>query len=437
MSAVGGMQRIAAGAAPLHLLQSRLLSALFFLGPCGMFFLPLPGVGSLRSFYFVTALINVVALMSLRLRHLVQHGIIGLIAFIAACSAFYAYGSFDAEQGLALNPMVRFVVLLNLLWGFYNAATWLAGRPADDLQRLLLVSYKGFLAVFLCGGLLYILYVTGASALYSRFVSLEQEAYGYIRFSPGTYPNEFGIICSFYGVLSISLYGHTSKPRYLAFFLLAMAGMFLASTRAAYITAAVGLLTVFIRFPDPQARVQMLLFSAGSAPLLMLVLSYFSFDLIGVLQAGYEALASGRGSSGERALDWTRALREFSDSYLFGSGFESQAASQLHNVPLQFLHGLGLLPLFAITVLAVLFFWLQHASGAVTLNTGSERLRRHLSLIRWILFQHVFIFALTNHNQAHFFTWLLFAMACMKFECRGDLAMKVNGNCTKLEDKAA
>lgn len=398
-------------------LDGSILKALFFLGPCGMFFTPFAGIGSLRTFYFLVAAVNLLAFIRLRPKDLPQHGLIALIACIAACSALYGYTRYDPAQGIALNPLVRFLVLLNLLWGFYNISILLASRSGEYLLGLIGVSYKGFLTVLLAGGLLYVMYVTGrgAPALYSRVVSLEQEAYGYVRFSPGTYPNEFGIICSFFSMLSICLYGRSFKRRYVLFFLLSVAGMFLASTRAAYITAALGLLTILIAYPSRRARGAFALLSLLSVPLLLVALSYLSFDVLGVIRSGYEALVSGRGSSAQRAQDWTRALREFYDHYAFGSGFESLEASQLHNVPLQLLYGLGLLPFFAIATLAVLFFWVQWRGRLSAIHFADAFDLRYASLLRWILLQHVLVFALTNHNQAHFFTWLLFLLACLRF----------------------
>lgn len=396
------------------------LKALFFLGPCGMFFTPFPGVGSLRTFYILVALVNLMSIARLRSTHLAQHGLLALIAGVAACSALYAYGDYTAAQGIAMNPIVRFLVLLNLLWGFYNISDWLANRDGEGLLYLIEQSYRGFITISLIGGVLYAMYVSGAgmAALYPHFVSLEQEAYGYIRFSPGTYPNEFGIISSFFTILSILLYDRYRQSRYLVWLMLSLVGLFLASTRAAYITAFLGLLTVLMLHPDRRTRLLIIALPVVVLPPLAALLSYLSFDVIAVVVGGYEALLSGRGSSAQRAQDWSQAIREFLDQYLFGSGFESLSASQLHNVPLQLLHGLGILPLFAIAVPALIFFVVQKRGAVSVVYFRTENAARTARLIRLVLAEHVLIFALTNHNQAHFFTWLLFLLACLTFRSR-------------------
>ncbi|GAB2795303.1 hypothetical protein GCM10027040_22140 [Halomonas shantousis] len=285
------------------------------------------------------------------------------------------------------------------------------------LEKIIEASFWGFCLVFLLGGALYFLYTSGVIGrdIYTRFVTLDQQAYGYVRLSPGTYPNEFGIICSFYAIYALCRYGKTYKLYNLALALLFVCGVFLASTRAAYVTLAFGLLAITFLYPKRIVRIQYLIVISTFLPLVLIALSYISFNVIEVVTVGFDSLVNGSGSSQIRENDWKEAIDDLMQNISFGVGFESPYASTLHNVPLQLLYGFGAVPIAVVALLLFAFYYAQRAKGAdIVFNNAFDA--KYMGLLRLVLAAHVFLFALTNHNQTHFFTWALFFLTCFRFK---------------------
>jgi len=285
-----------------------LLRLIFFLGPTGIFFTPILDIGSLRTFYFVTAIINIVCLWRVAKRDLAHYGALVLISLILFFSSSFCLVSLDYDVPLYVNPVVRVVVICNLMFGFFNISrVILNSQRLDILQVLLSDSFKGFCCVFFLGLVLYVGYISGkvSSDFYNRFTTLEQTAYGYSRFSPGTYPNEFGVICSFYALYAVLL--SQRKKRAVAYLLLSavfMIGVFLTSTRAAYITLVVGYVYIVFSVPSLIRRLVLCLLPLLFAPTVVVVLNAFSFDVIDVITRGYDSAANQTGSSNVRMEDW-------------------------------------------------------------------------------------------------------------------------------------
>lgn len=406
-----------------------LLRLTFFLGPTGIFFTPVPGIGSLRTFYFVTVIINAVCLWRVVKRDLAHYGVLALIFLILFFSSSFCLVSLSYDVPLYVNPVVRVVVICNLMFGFFNISRLiLKSRRPDILQVLLSDSFKGFCCVFFLGLALYIGYISGkvSSDLYNRFTTLEQTAYGYSRFSPGTYPNEFGVICSFYALYAVLL--SQMKKRVVAYLLLSvvfMAGVFLTSTRAAYITLVIGYAYIAFSIPGLMRRLVLCLLPVLFAPVVMMVLGAFSFDVIDVISRGYDSAANQTGSSNVRMEDWEAALDDLLDNFYFGVGFESPKAYSLHNLPLQIAYGLGLLGTALLVFSFIIFAYINSKSTwAIRVFYSSDG--NFLRTVRMVLLFHVMIFGLTNHNQAHFFTWMLFALCCIRIRTCGSVPRSSN-----------
>lgn len=303
--------------------------------------------------------------------------------------------------------------------GFYNISRLvIPSRRPDILNTLISDSFKGFCCVFFLGLALYLGYVSGRvpTDIYNRFTTLEQTAYGYSRFSPGTYPNEFGIICSFYAIYALL----RSQQKDGSFFYLIlstifMTGIFLTSTRAAYITLLLSYAYSALFAPSVGRRLILSVLPIALAPLVVMTLNVFSFDVLDVINRGYESAANQTGSSNVRLEDWNAAIDDLLDHLFFGVGFESPKAYSLHNLPLQIIYGLGLIGTSLLLVIFVAFTYLSKNSPRNTLHFQPEDFC-FLKMIRFVLLIHVLIFGLTNHNQAHFFTWMLFSLYCLKLK---------------------
>ncbi|MDF3932267.1 O-antigen ligase family protein [Pseudomonas citronellolis] len=392
------------------------LRAAFLLGPTGIFFTPIPGIGSLRTFYFTAAAINLLSLFGTARRASHHLLILFFIFILLLFSASHALLEASDDLPFYTNPIIRVLVIANLMFGFFNAAQWiLASRTPNLAEKLLHDSYIGFCLVFFLGMILYLGYINGKlpATLYNRFITLDQVAYGYSRFSPGTYPNEFGILCSFYALYSLILLQRKRRLVYVALATTFAAGIFLTSTRAAYLTLIGGYLYLILRPPTRRARLQLLAFAGLSVPAVIALLSYISFDIFAVVMTGYESAANGTGSSSVRLHGWNSAFRDLMENLLWGVGIESPKAYSLHNLPLQIFYGLGLLGSTLLAAGALLFAY-HNQKSTWNLCHCEPLAYSCLSATRAVLAIHVVIFGLTNHNQAHFFTWMLFALTCLK-----------------------
>ncbi|MBD9680034.1 O-antigen ligase family protein [Pseudomonas sp. PDM18] len=399
-----------------------MLRLTFFLGPTGIFFTPVPGIGSLRSFYFATAIVNIVFLCRMAKRDLPHYGALMVIFLILFLSSSFCLISLSYDVPLYLNPVVRVLVICNLMFGFFNVSRMILNSCRKDiLQVLLSDSFKGFCCVFFLGLALYVGYIAGKvpSDIYNRFTTLEQEAYGYSRFSPGTYPNEFGVICSFYALYAVLLSQRKKGGAiYLLLSAIFMGGVFLTSTRAAYITLAIGYTYIAFSSPGLIRRLVLCILPFVFAPVIVIVLGHFSFDVIDVITRGYDSAANQTGSSNVRMEDWNAAVDDLLDNFYFGVGFESPKAYSLHNLPLQIVYGLGLLGVLLLVLAFSVFAYVNSRSSWVVRLFYSDDWR-FLRSVRVVLFIHVIIFGLTNHNQAHFFTWMLFALCCIRIKMYG------------------
>lgn len=233
------------------------------------------------------------------------------------------------------------------------------------------------------------------------------------------YPNEFGVICSFYALYSVLL--SQSKKRAMAYLPLSIvfiAGVFLTSTRAAYITLVAGYAYIVFSTPGLMRRLALCLLPILFAPTVIVVLGAFSFDVIDVITRGYDSAANQTGSSNVRMEDWEAALDDLLDNFYFGVGFESPKAYSLHNLPLQIAYGLGLLGT-SLLVLAFILFAYTNSKSPWAARVYYSPDWSFLHAVRMILLFHVLIFGLTNHNQAHFFTWMLFALCCIRIRTCG------------------
>ncbi|QJP10954.1 O-antigen ligase family protein [Pseudomonas multiresinivorans] len=415
-------------------IRETILRTTFFLGPTGIFFAPLPGIGSLRAFYFSTALINILCLFRTSKRSLPHFTLLFFIFILLFGSASYSLIGITDDIPIHANPAIRVLVICNLAFGFYNISQWIISSESTDItEKLLRDSFKGFCAVFFLGLVIYIGYITNKIpySTYSLFTTLDQSAYGYSRFSPGTYPNEFGIICSFYAIYALSITLNKNNPFYLILSVIFIAGVFLTSTRAAYITLLLSYIYLTFSSKSPSRKLLLAILPAILTPIVTQTLSYLSFDVMAVITTGYESAAKGTGSSNVRLEDWNTAIDDLLEHLFWGVGIESPKAYSLHNLPLQILYGLGIAGTLILSIATAAFI---HINLKITWNIRkcTKEIQKLTTTTRTILLIHVVVFGLTNHNQAHFFTWMLFALSCIKLRSTEVCVQRFSPNSTSL-----
>lgn len=232
---------------------------------------------------------------------------------------------------------------------------------------------------------------------------LPQLGYGMLRFSPGSYPNEYGIVSSF--ALSVITYlllsknNSFNKKTLVVMYLFTFIALVLTTTRAAYI--AYGLCLLFLLFQQAMTfhlkRIIFLVFVVVSLITLTLyVIQTNYYDILAVFEVGYDSFTSNTGSSAERFEAWEVSSKLFFDeSYITGLGFGS--LGNMHNVYLELFFELGLLG----SGLLVATFMLYSIVFKIILRDEFTSIITTLGLI------DVLWFAVSNHNLNHHLTWFI------------------------------
>ncbi|MFS8564230.1 MAG: O-antigen ligase family protein [Rhabdochlamydiaceae bacterium] len=238
-----------------------------------------------------------------------------------------------------------------------------------------------------------------------RFSVLGQFGYGMLRFSIGSYPNEYGIVASFVSaVLLLSLSQKWkalpfSRTTTIIFLGLTYIALLLTTTRSAYVACFLSICYIF------WFRKKVLLWASLFSLSVLGILKLFNISIIQFILFGFDWMQVTQGSMGSRVILWSQTWEEFSSQALWGKGFA--AFADLHNVYFQLLGELGLVGIcLLIGALTCAFF-----KRRVLLFFPKEELTPEelfAKCVRRVGMMHVLWFALTNHNLNHHLTWLIF-----------------------------
>jgi O-antigen ligase len=329
------------------------------------------------------------------------------------------------------NPFSR-VIIHNLISSFFILSAWIALNSSVVFKwRIIQNAVNGFTITLIIGFQIYFAVLAGALPMefYEKINVITQFGYGFLRFSPGSYPNEFGVMSSYFCILTICLIIYNSpffKKKYLYFvFLLSFIGMALATTRAAYLSFAVSFLYLFTSV-TVKHKIKFAFFSM----LIIVASTIFVPDTIfqyaaDILEKGYDSAVNSAGSVESRYVAWEDAWNLFKDNLFFGVGFENPAISMAHNTYLQFLFAFGIIG--AVFFLLPVFFVICYIFKKQYENISNryDKPYRDLAIIGLI---HILTFALTNHNQNHFLTWFTIFL----FLSSGCLSKKHNKSITAI-----
>ena len=412
-------------------LASRLVFWFAFLGPIGSL-VPLPGVPTAFRFYYLMLVPGIVILLAQGMPRRAFHHLLIVAPLLTymMVSAVYAYVAFagfiDASEG---NPLVRFALFLCLL-----VFTMLAGEQARRFtlaRKLKVVStfMNGYLISLVAG---YIFFAGFYAHLFSleflaRFEVLVQMGFGLLRFSPGSYPNEYGVVSSFaLAVLTLLLVYRKdlrgtdpifrriqSTPWLILWFLLTLAALFLATTRAAYISYLVSVLYIGMSQGGLRKPLVFLARTIGAGALLLLCVQPF-FDVIGILAGGYRAFFDQNAFANGRINAWRVALAFFMEHPYLGVGFGF--VDMMHNVYLQLLFGLGIAGTCLLMLTALVLFLRSARRRPKTAPAPPASGQLLLVRISTVALIHVLWFAMGNHNLNHFLTWFAVLLAYMRGE---------------------
>jgi O-antigen ligase len=383
------------------------LNLVFFIAPMGKILIPFDAFASFRAFYLFLPLSVTYLYITSKIDDKVK---VLLFLYLLLCFASVVININLLPQDFELhkNPFSR-VIIHNSISSFFILSAWIALNSSITCRWTIIKNVTtGFIITLIIGFAVYIMVIIGILPLqfYERMNVITQHGYGFLRFSPGSYPNEFGVMSAYFCILSIYLIIHNNiffKKKYLYFlFVLSFIGMALATTRAAYISFAVSFIYLFISF-TLKNRIKFI----GFLILIIIALIIFVPDTIfqyayTVLDKGYNSAVNSAGSVSERYIAWEYGLNLFSKNMFFGVGFENPEISMLHNTYLQFLFGFGIIgtALFLLPIFFIIcyIFKIQYQNN----YNRYDKQYRDLAIIGLI---NVLSFALTNHNQNHFLTW--------------------------------
>jgi len=389
-----------------------------FLGPLGNLLTPAFFPLAFRTYYFVLPLF------------FLYYGFFTLaflknfsffLPFFFYCLASVAFMELSFQES-SKEALFRFFLLFSqfaFVLGFaFYLRNHLSFSVKNKLVNLFLLSFfisliVGYI-IFFCYELKLISFEVA-----ERFTILTQINFNLLRFSPGSYPNEYGLVSSF--ALSILTLFVIDKKRseqvfkvniwlLRTLFVLTFLALFLTTTRAAYISYVLSLiyLSMVYRAID-SVLLKVSLFCMTCA----LIIGFFGVDLFAILAGGIKAISFNEGSTGERFEIWAEGFEKFIEHYFVGLGFSKMANDEfnIHNLYLQLGFELGVIGIILLIGGLLLFI----GSNIPQLKMlffkkfmdEKEIISNRVIVIGLI---HVVWFAFSNHNLNHFLTWYVFLL---------------------------
>lgn len=299
-------------------------------------------------------------------------------------------------------PLFRFFLLFFHFLFVVGASSFVT--TIQEKYELITLYLKSFFISLGIGYIFYIGYYLNwiSFPFIERFSVIGQFAYTFLRFSPGSYPNEYGTVASFVlSILTLLLLKPSDeiklkKKSLIFFFALTFFALILTTTRAAYLSYFLSLL--YLCWKTKRFFVP-LCWSLILFLLILIFANYYEINLLELFLFAFNLADFKTGSLGERWSQWTVAFENFQDHIVFGTGFAS--ITNLHNVYLQILFELGLLG--AVVLVSTFFFRILY--GPVRfLQQSPESL---FSTIKILGLSHILWFAFSNHNLNHHLTWFV------------------------------
>lgn len=286
----------------------------------------------------------------------------------------------------------------------------------NKLLNCLKYSLYSFLLVLGFGFFQQIAYYLGFynPNLYVGFHSLIIDYYGpFLRFSPGTFSNEFGEITqSILIFFTVLLYNFRKKiPLFKKLGLqlilfLSLVALVLNFTRISWIVYVLFLFCFFgIGKNKLKERFFLSLFTV-----FIIAITYFLYSetdipvIISIFDRFSELSELSSSSAGTRLEAWDISLNLFLERPFTGHGLGT--ASETHNVPIQLLAETGVQGLLGFYFL---IFYLLHKFYKM-IYKSSDLFLKSVSLAVFFSLAGCIIFDFTNHGIYHFVLWLIIAL---------------------------
>ena len=221
-------------------IQCFLVYSYFFTAPFGNVFLPAIFKSEVRIFHLLLPLFPI---FYTKITKTDFYNLIIFAPFLLYCIfSIYITALIPREDGnLVLMKGVLFIMHALFIFGASITFT-------KDPQLLIKRYCQAMTLIILFGFVLFIGYYTGAFSLknLSLFCIEVQHAYGLLRFSPGTYANEFGTISSFFLLLLIVSFSIRRSIVKFLLIILTLTSLILSTTRSAYISFFAASIFLFI-----------------------------------------------------------------------------------------------------------------------------------------------------------------------------------------------
>jgi O-antigen ligase len=374
-------------------LQKKTLRGFVALGPLGNLLTPHLISHAFRTYYLILFLFPLFYITPTTRK----------IKILAYSIPFFAYCFISALFVDGSMPLFRSTLLLfQFLFSVGASFILHTEEEALDLITLYLKSFFLSLAIGYVGYVGYYLNFLPFPLL-ERFSVLTQIGYGFLRFSPGSYPNEYGIMCSFilsmltYKLLSNTSWLKFSKKTLLTLFFFITIALLLTTTRAAYLSYAFALTYLAWK----KGRLLQVFFTACALFLaIFLTLSLFGINMFKIFAIGFSLANFESGSVGDRITSWLNSFELFKENPLWGTGFGTQP--HLHNLYFQILFELGICGLIILAATLSL-----HLLNRGYIAFGQKVKNEILDTMVVLGLIHVVWFALTNHNLNHHLSWFV------------------------------
>lgn len=376
------------------------LNFFFFIGPTGTLFI-LSVLDSFRLFYFFSPFVLLVLLMQKFLSQQVKWTFLFLLFY----TSLIIFSFFSAPFELFSTPYTKapFLRVLIHLINFYCFIFLSLYFRKKGLQKLLDYSMWGYIVTLIIGFLFYILFINGFInfKLFSMTTFLPQSGYGFWRFSPGTYPNEWGVISSFFTLLILMKLHKKPSLNFTFYLFLSFIGMVLATTKAAYLCFAVCFAIYIVTNLDKKGFIAAFI---GLLSVTGFLFKSYILIFIEILVVGFGSIKQLSGSSLARVEELNTFWDLFKENFVFGLGFELQGTGGIHNNFVGYFFQFGIIGFVLLVTVFILFF--------AFISTQKTALEKTSEIKYSLLFLgvHFFLFGLTNHNKNHFLTLFFFSL---------------------------
>ncbi|MCB1109353.1 MAG: O-antigen ligase family protein [Chlamydiia bacterium] len=379
----------------LHRAQRFLIYCFVFFGPLGTLLTPSFMPYAFRFYHFLLVL-SPIFFINVKMKE--WKTVLAFVPFLSYC-LFSAYFTHNKAFHRDAYPLFRCFLFVSQCVFMFGAAFCL--RTRDEKERLIRLYLAGFFISLVIGYIFYIGFYTGNISFETiHHYSVEaQMGWGLLRFSPGTYPNEYGNISSF--VLTTLLLLYARKPRFLTFVFagLTFIAFLLTTTRAAYLSFIVSMIYLCMTSLPMRKLVAKICF-IGLA--FLLILKAYSIDFFTIFAKGVKTISLTYGSTGIRFNEWVKGFEDLNAALFLGNGFGSNILA--HNVYLEILFEVGLIG--SLLLLITLFYYFGEHGHRIRKMLANRT--THAEIIVGMI--HILLFAASNHNMHHHLTWFVFLL---------------------------